>query len=338
MSDGRDDTQARPAGGVKPSPDLLQKWLHAPYWGPEEGVALAFGLDPSRVVEARQNDHPCLKAADPAPHFARLARRAVSQGDLEEEARPSVFLDWAEGVGLVFHGIWTLILNPRIWMSKPNPRIPAGPDGTLETVGETMKPVSEFIERRDELIRNWALAPTWDLEEGACLANNLSPRLMLGRDSFPRPHPAADSVNRLLEFALRARRQRQISSHPTPAEFIAWSEGVGVPFDAKWLEAIGEPRVDDDWTSQSQRPIKRTGRRGRKASYDWTGARAEFDRLMEHHGDLTIDDSEWSSQADVERAIADWFSQSFDSEPVESMIRTHVAEWLKQHEADKADN
>ena len=106
-----------------------------------------------------------------------------------------------------------------------------------------MKPVSEFIERRDKLIRNWALAPTWDLEEGACLANNLSPRLMLGRDSFPRPHPAADSVNRLLEFALRARRQRQISSHPTPAEFIAWSEGVGFPFDAKWIEVIGKPRI-----------------------------------------------------------------------------------------------
>jgi hypothetical protein len=221
---------------VKPSPNLFQKWSRAPYWGPEEGVALAFGLDPAEVVEARQYGHPRLKAADPAPHFAGLARRAVSQGDLEEEAQPSAFLDWAEGVGLAFHDNWTSTLNPRV---------PAGPEGELETVGETMTRVSEFVERRDELIRNWALAPTWTLEEGACLANNLSPRLMLGRDSFPRPHPAADSVNRLLEFALRARRQRQISSHPTPAEFIAWSEGVGFPFDAKWLKTIGEPRVDD---------------------------------------------------------------------------------------------
>ena len=102
MSDGRDDNQARPAGGVKPSPDLLQKWSRAPYWGPEDGVALAFGLDPSRVVEAGQYDHPRLKAPGPAQHFSRLARRAVSKGDLEEVARPSAFLYWAEGVGLVF--------------------------------------------------------------------------------------------------------------------------------------------------------------------------------------------------------------------------------------------
>ena len=329
MSDGRDDTQARPAGGVKPSPDLLQKWSRAPYWGPEEGVALAFGLDPSRFVEARQNDRPRLKAADPAPHFAKLARRAVSQGDLEEEAQPSAFLDWAEGVGLIFHETWTLTLNPRA---------PVGPGPAWETGLATMKRVNEFIERRDKLIGNWALAPTWTLEEGACLANNLSPRLMSRHENFPRTHPAAESVNRLLEFARRACRQHQISSHPTPVEFIAWSEGVEFPFDAKWLEAIGEPRVDDDWTSQSQRPIKRTGRRGRKASYDWTGARAEFDRLMEHHGDLMIEDSDWSSQADVERAIAQWFFKLDGNEPAVSTIRIYVTKWLTEYEADKADN
>ncbi len=156
MSDGRDDTQARPVGGVKPSPNLFQKWSRAPYWGPEEGVALAFGLDPAEVVEARQYDHPRLKAADPAPHFAGLARRAVSQGDLEEQARPSAFLDWAEGVGLAFHDTWTSALNPRV---------PAGPDGELETVRETVSRVSKFIEQRDELIEKWALAPTWTLRE-----------------------------------------------------------------------------------------------------------------------------------------------------------------------------
>ncbi len=231
MSDGRDDTQAKPAGGVKPSSNLLLKWLHAPYWGP-----------------------------------------------------------------------------------------------------------GKFIEQRDELIGNWALAPTWTFEEGACLANTLSPHLMWRHENFPRPHHAAESVNRLLEFARRACRQHQISSHPTPAEFIAWSEGVGFPFDAKWLEAIGEPRVDDDWTSQSQRPIKRTGRRGRKASYDWTGARAEFDRLMEHHGDLMIEDSDWSSQADVERAIAQWFFKLDGNEPAVSTIRIYVTKWLTEYEADKADN
>ncbi len=74
-----------------------------PYWGPEEGVALAFGLDPLRVVEDRPYDNPRLRAPDPTQHFAGLAQRAVARGDLEEEAQPSVFLDWAEGAGLAFH-------------------------------------------------------------------------------------------------------------------------------------------------------------------------------------------------------------------------------------------
>ena len=116
MSAGRDDTQAKPAGGVKPSPGLFQKWSRAPYWGPEEGVALAFGLDPAKVVEHCPSgyDNPHLRAPDPAPHYAGFARRAVWQGDLKEEARPSDFINWAEGVGLAFHDNWTSTLIPRI--------------------------------------------------------------------------------------------------------------------------------------------------------------------------------------------------------------------------------
>ncbi len=120
MSDGRDDTQARPAGGVKPSPDLLQKWSPAPYWGPDEGVALAFGLDPARVIKsdiAGYHD-PYLRARDPAPHIADFAHRAMAKGHLEHHAHPSDFINWAETVGLAFHDDWTSTLNPRI---------PAGP-------------------------------------------------------------------------------------------------------------------------------------------------------------------------------------------------------------------
>ena len=97
---------------------------------------------------------------------------------------------------------------------------------------------------RDELIRNWALAPTRTLREGACLANNVSPRLLSEHGNFPRRHPAAERVNRLIEFALRSMRQFKLSSEPTPAVFIAWSENVGFPFDAKWIEIIGEPRIE----------------------------------------------------------------------------------------------
>ena len=105
------------------------------------------------------------------------------------------------------------------------------------------RPAGEFIERRDELIKLWALAPTWTLREGACLANNVSPRLLSEHGNFPRRHPAAERVNRLIEFALRSMRQFKLSTDPTPAVFIAWSENVGFPFDAKWIEVIGKPRI-----------------------------------------------------------------------------------------------
>ena len=120
MSDGRDDTQARPAGGVKPSPNLLQKWSRAPYWGPDEGVALAFGLDPARVIKSDIAGYhaPYLKAPDPAPRFARFAHRAMAMGHLKHRTHPSDFIDWAKTVGLAFHDDWTSTLNPRI---------PAGP-------------------------------------------------------------------------------------------------------------------------------------------------------------------------------------------------------------------
>jgi len=130
------------------------------------------------------------------------------------------------------------------------------------------RPAGEFIERRDELIKLWALAPTWTLREGACLANNVSPRLLSEHGNFPRRHPAAERVNRLIEFALRSMRQFKLSTDPTPAVFIAWSEGVGFPFDAKWIEVIGKPRIpaeskiDDSKGSLGASPKRERGQPG----------------------------------------------------------------------------
>ena len=138
MSDGRDDTQARPAGGVRPSPDLLQKWSRAPYWGPDEGVALAFGLDPARVIKTDISGYgdPYLKARDPAPHFADFAHRAMAKGHLEHHAHPSDFIDWAEKVGLAFHDDWTSALPPR--------KLP-------EATGDAPEGDSEPLSNRDEV-------------------------------------------------------------------------------------------------------------------------------------------------------------------------------------------
>jgi hypothetical protein len=244
VNDKSDDTQAGPVGGVKPSPRLFQKWSRAQFWRPEEGAALAFGLDPTEVVEARPHDHTRLVAPDPAQHFASLARSSVARGDLEEEAHPADFLEWAESVELAFHDMWTTSINPRV---------PVGPDGKLENVRETMTRVSKFIEQRDALIEEWALAPSWTLREGACLANNMHPYLLSEHGTLPSKLPGSARVNRLIKFALRAMRQFKLQSDPTPAVFIAWSESVGFPFDAKWIEIVGEPSIDAEPARPSTR-------------------------------------------------------------------------------------
>jgi hypothetical protein len=47
----------------------------------------------------------------------------------------------------------------------------------------------------------------------------------------------------------------------------------------------------------------RTSRTGRNLSYDWSGAQSEAMRLMDHHGDFSVDDREWDRQARLEEAI-----------------------------------
>lgn len=234
MNDERDDSHSRAAGGAKPSPRLFQKWSRAPHWDPETGVALAFGHDPDEISRVGPHEPP--RFASPArERFTQLARSAVESGKLDEEATPSAFLEWAASVGLAFHDNWTSTLNPRV---------PAGPEGDLEPVWETVTGISKSIYQRDELIENWALAPAWTLQEGACLANNVSPRLLSEYGKLPVRHPKAEKVNRLINFALRAMRQFKLSTDPTPAVFIAWSKTVGFPFDPKWHEVIGDPTID----------------------------------------------------------------------------------------------
>jgi len=248
VNDERDDSHSRVAGGVKPSPRLLQKWSRAPHWDPDEGVNLAFGHDPDEINRTGPHEPP--RFTSPVrERFTELALRAVENGELDEEATPSAFLEWAANVGLAFHDNWT---------SRINPRVPAGPEGELETVCETVTRVSKSIEQRDELMENWALAPTWTLREGSCLANNVSPRFLSKYGKLSVRHPKAERVNRLIEFALRAMRQFKISTDPTPAVFIAWSESVGFPFDPKWIEVTGRPRIEETRAKPETRELAPT--------------------------------------------------------------------------------
>jgi hypothetical protein len=78
--------------------------------------------------------------------------------------------------------------------------------------------------------------------------------------------------------------------------------------------------------------------RGALPKYDWKGARCEFFRLMDHHGNISIDAADdWTHQASVERAITTWFSNQ-ELHPAESTIRGYVKKWLVEYwKSQKAD-
>jgi hypothetical protein len=77
--------------------------------------------------------------------------------------------------------------------------------------------------------------------------------------------------------------------------------------------------------------------RGRKPSYDRTPIRKWVFELMDYHGEFSLDDPEWKSQADLERAMLERFAPS-ENTPAESTVRALIREPLAQWRAQKAGN
>jgi hypothetical protein len=104
----------------------------------------------------------------------------------------------------------------------------------------------------------------------------------------------------------------------------------------RWFNVRADGPSFVAWLRSLVLPMLAQERRGPKGIYDWAAIKAEFDRLMEYNGALSPDDPTWKVQADVERAVSDFCSNSWDRSPSESLIRQHVSEWLANW--TKADN
>jgi hypothetical protein len=77
--------------------------------------------------------------------------------------------------------------------------------------------------------------------------------------------------------------------------------------------------------------------RGRKPAYHRPSVRKWVFDLMDHHGEFSLDDPQWKSQADLERAILEEFL-GHNQYPVESTVRELIREPLAQWCAQKARN
>jgi hypothetical protein len=78
-----------------------------------------------------------------------------------------------------------------------------------------------------------------------------------------------------------------------------------------------------------------SGRVGRSPKLDWNGAvKRHVFELFDYHGCLSPHDPEWSIQADVERAVADFLDKS-GWEAGESTIRKHTAKFISEWKAQR---
>ena len=130
-----------------------------------------------------------------------------------------------------------------------------------------------------------------------------------------------------------------------------------ISFDEKWAKydrefqlitkaSILSEKQIESWKEKYQTVINRknailnsftSSRRkpGRKEKYDWAAARSHITYLFSHHGPLSPDDPEWSSQADIERAIKAFFYKEIGVEPATSTVREKAKEFITLQEVNK---
>ena len=228
--------------GDEPSDALVKKWIAAPFWQPEEGVALAFAVEPSSVVKSRIYDDPEINLPDPGAHYAMLARRAIENGDLNQQTTPENFIEWAESAGLEFSFKWHAVLKTEYF---DHLRVPS-----------KNKLDDDFSIARRTLIRDWILAPTWSLDQGVAFSMNVdvpTKRISLASGARKIKDSQRQEYNRRREFAIKAVRQNQLSLEPTPREFIEWASTVGFPFHGEWIVAIPTPHNEAPASEPSEK-------------------------------------------------------------------------------------
>ena len=94
---------------------------------------------------------------------------------------------------------------------------------------------------------------------------------------------------------------------------------------------------------ESGNPIRQKaakGKPGAKPRYDWAAARQYLHECLDENGDVDPDDLDgWTSQADMERVLLDWFSKrNPDRVPATSTIRERVKAFHKEWLAGFAGN
>jgi hypothetical protein len=85
-----------------------------------------------------------------------------------------------------------------------------------------------------------------------------------------------------------------------------------------------------------QSAVPKKSKLGRREKYDWGKVESHIKELFLENGALTVEDKDWSSQADVERAIIEYCKQEFGSEPATSTARKRAKQMIEKFDDGRA--
>jgi hypothetical protein len=122
-----------------------------------------------------------------------------------------------------------------------------------------------------------------------------------------------------------------------PIATESWHD-VGLDFWWMGLTEDDQLNVPDlrQWFSDQ---FLRPRRRGRKPKVDWNGSvKRRLFELLDYHGPPDISDPKWSTQADVESAVADIVEDICGVSLSESTVREHTARLISEWWRKKAGN
>jgi hypothetical protein len=237
----------------------------------------------------------------------------------------------------------------------------SGHTGTVETIFRLAVETSPG--RWDKSAISASERKIWDeLREGTRSVKNVSLDQMLLVE-VPRPHDpglverycdvmdACQALRMLLDNgAIRANyRDENGVQHAVPVEFWRGDDARVITALLNGVESNDEPilsrllrlpthELNKAWPELISRGFREskgdeatsTPRRvGRPAKYDWVAIENKAMELMDYHNDFS-DDPEWNAQACLERALLEFCSHKFESEPSLGALRDpkHISRWL----------
>lgn len=77
-------------------------------------------------------------------------------------------------------------------------------------------------------------------------------------------------------------------------------------------------------------------KRGAKPKYNWNIVESHIQEKFEYNGPLSLDDPDWSCQADVEKVISEFILSEYGKEPAPSTARKKAKSYIAKFMVDKS--